>query len=61
MDRTADVETSFPEVNAAASSGSANRDVAAMPEAWPQISLVGLLAWVLPPLALIGMLIVHST
>jgi hypothetical protein len=62
MNRTApaDVGTSSPEGNAAAFGGSATRDVATMPEAWPQSSLAGLLAWALPPLALIGMLIIHS-
>lgn len=62
MDRTTptDVGASSPEANASASSGSAGRDVATMPGAWPQISLAGLLAWALPPLASIGMLIVHS-
>jgi hypothetical protein len=31
-----------------------------MPETWPQFSFAGLLAWALPPLAFIGMLIIHS-
>lgn len=62
MNRTtsADFGTSSPAANVAASGGSANRDAATMPESRPQISIAGLLAWALPPLALIGMLIIHS-
>jgi hypothetical protein len=61
IDRTApaDLGTCCPEVTVAASSQPGNCDVATMPEAWPQILLAGLLAWAFPPLALIGMVIIH--
>jgi hypothetical protein len=62
MDGTvhADVGTRPLKGNVAACSKSANRHLATRPETGPQLSFAGLLAWALPPLGLIGILIIQG-
>jgi hypothetical protein len=60
MDRTTPAIPGQCACDVSASSGSDNRDRATISEDPPQISIAGLMAWALPPLILIAMLLVQS-